>query len=449
VGSKQLFDISRQISGIEANRTVRDAIMAKLRSQRSPERIIVTDLLNLKQAYFIRKHTEIVPSLERQQLMWAGTGFHDLFGHTVSRDEFIEQLVEWEDIVGKIDIYEDIPVEVKTTSKLDEEADLGRKRPGYIEQLGMYCAMVDASEGKIVIYRREEPESLVPPLVVYAVRFSNLEAIRQEMAKRRDLLFEALETGDPSGLPKCPWYGRGCDYSSVCDCGTTVFASDPTILELASNIHPDQKTAAELLARLKQSKPRDSLRLNNTVFPRMAYLAQREKETFVDEEVDDSEEASERLSSMNRQSLRRVITGTLTYGRVGEAQRIPSDLAEIRDKILIYRGLPTIVRDPAHRSPVERDRLPDFFSHYFLRLGFECALSGSPRGRLVLYYRNVEREDAKLQVYDISFRSLESLKEELISRINLLGKAGSVEELPPCPSWLCRFCEYATACSGS
>jgi len=61
-----VFDIALEIRRIEANRSVRDSTMTKLRSQRSPERISVTDLLNLKQAYFKRKHPEIVPSLERQ-----------------------------------------------------------------------------------------------------------------------------------------------------------------------------------------------------------------------------------------------------------------------------------------------------------------------------------------------------------------------------------------------
>jgi len=106
--------------------------------------------------------------------MWAGTGFHDIFEAAVSSEEYIEQLVEWEEIVGRIDIYENLPIEVKTTSNLGEEADLRQKRPAYIEQLGMYCAVVDSGEGKIVIYKKEEPGNSVSPLAVYGVRFSNL-----------------------------------------------------------------------------------------------------------------------------------------------------------------------------------------------------------------------------------------------------------------------------------
>ena len=77
-----------------------------------------------------------------------------------------------------------IPVEVKTTFVSMETKDLLQHRPTYIEQLGMYCAMVNAHEGEIIVYLRQEEES--PPaalLLVYHVTFPNLEAIRDEMAE--------------------------------------------------------------------------------------------------------------------------------------------------------------------------------------------------------------------------------------------------------------------------
>ncbi len=118
------FDIAAYVSRIEANRSVKDALMQSLKTRRPPYRISVTDLLNLKQAYFKRKYPEITPPLEKQQLMWAGTGFHKTFGSAVSSEEYLEQFVEAEGIVGKIDIYEKIPVEVKTTSTPVDTKDL-------------------------------------------------------------------------------------------------------------------------------------------------------------------------------------------------------------------------------------------------------------------------------------------------------------------------------------
>ena len=145
------FDIASYISRIEANRSVKDALMQKLKTRQPPYRISVTDLLNLKQAYFRRKHPEIVPPLEKRQLMWAGAGFHKTFGSAVSSEEYLEQFVEAEGIVGKVDIYEKIPVEVKTTSTPLDTKDLLQYRPTYIEQLGMYCSKSFVSRGVEVV----------------------------------------------------------------------------------------------------------------------------------------------------------------------------------------------------------------------------------------------------------------------------------------------------------
>jgi len=86
--------------------------------------------------------------------MLMGTGFHQLFGAAVSSEEYLEQFVEMDGIVGKIDVYEDHPLELKTSGRLPE--DLAYQNPAYVDQLGMYCAMVHDTEGSIVVYRRAE-----------------------------------------------------------------------------------------------------------------------------------------------------------------------------------------------------------------------------------------------------------------------------------------------------
>lgn len=444
--STDYFDVGVQVSHIVANRSIKDALMTKLQARRPPQRISVTDLLSLKQAYYKRKHPEIVPPLERQQLMWAGTGFHDVFGAMVSSEEYTEQFVEYEGVVGRIDIYEKVPVEIKTTTNLSEDADLWRKRPGYIEQLGIYCSMVDVGEGKIIVYQREAPPTLTVPLAAYTLRFPDLKAVKGEVIRRRDLLQEAIVSGDPSRLPKCPWYFMKCDYSSVCDCKTAAIPTSYEIVDLASEILPDKETSERLLAKLTEQRPSEAIRLNDIVFPRKAYFARTQREMVTDEEDAASVEAKERLTSIDRQGFLRVLRDALEYGATGEVQRIPVNLDELKDRILLHQGVPTIVRATGLRYVVERDRLPEFNSHYFLRLGFECALSNNSKGRLVLYYRNVQQEDAKLLVYDVSFRNVDILKAEALRRIDLLRKAASPEELPACPSWMARYCKYAPSC---
>jgi len=177
----------------------------------------VTDRVNPAQAYFQRTRPDIQIPLERLQLMWTGTGFHTLFGAAVSSEEYLEQFVEKDGGVRHIDIYEDIPIEVKTTASLPE--DLLFQRPGYVDQLGMYCYMVSQPEGFVVVYRRKE-YGREPGLRVFQVEFLDLEGIGERMRGQRDLLLDSLARNDPSSLGQCEGWTRNCDYASVCSCAT-------------------------------------------------------------------------------------------------------------------------------------------------------------------------------------------------------------------------------------
>ncbi|MFW6118464.1 MAG: PD-(D/E)XK nuclease family protein [Chloroflexota bacterium] len=435
------FDIASYVSRIEANRSVKDALMQSLKTRRSPYRISVTDLLNLKQAYFRRKYPEIVPPLEKQQLMWAGIGFHKTFGSAVSSEEYLEQFVETEGIVGKIDIYEKIPVEVKTTSAPVDTKDLLKDRPTYIEQLGMYCAMVNAREGEIIIYQRQREESpSTSPLTVYHVTFPDLEAVREEMRRRRDFLVQALIANDPSNLPVCPWFNKHCDYSQVCDCATTSIPASHEIAELAGEIYVDSMTCEQLLSNMAGTQPSQVFGINDIVFPRKAYFERLKLSEGV------REEKGEYLRSMDELGFLDTLRDSLRYGAPGEAQRIPVKHAPLSDLVQTWQNLPTILRGPKFSSLVERERLPRTFSHYFLRLAFDCALTENAKGRLLLYYVRVPKEDAKLMVYDVNFKNLHAVKAEALRRLELLEKATSPLQLPKCPSWMCSYCDYRLEC---
>jgi hypothetical protein len=91
-------------------------------------------------------------------------------------------------ITGKADIYEDVPVELKTTGSLPIDLTF---RASYIDQLGMYCAMARRPEGQLLLYRRAA-SGRSPLLRAYRVTFSDLDLIAAEMRRRRDLLVLTL-----------------------------------------------------------------------------------------------------------------------------------------------------------------------------------------------------------------------------------------------------------------
>jgi hypothetical protein len=305
----------------------------------------------------------------------------------------------------------------------------------------MYCAMVNAREGEIIIYQRPVQESpSTAPLVVYHVSFPDLEAIREEMRRRRALLVQALISNDPSNLPVCPWFNRQCDYLQACDCATTSVPASREIADLAGEIYVDSTTCQRLLSNMAGSQPYQLFGINDIVFPRKAYF----------ERLRPSEEAREEkeeyLRSMDERGFLDALRDSLRFGAPGESQRIPVKHAPLADLVQIWQNLPTILRDPKFSSLVERERLPRTFPHYFLRLGFDCALTENTKGRLLLYYVRVPKEDAKLMVYDVNFRNLNAVKAEALHRLELLEKATSPLQLPKCPSWMCPYCDYRLEC---
>lgn len=336
-GPEMAFSISSHVGSIEAHRSIRDDLLAKVKAPSRRRRISVTDLLNPRQSYFKRVHPEIVPTLEQQQFMWTGTGFHEDFQRAVSKEEYVEQFIEWEGVVGKIDIYEKYPLELKTTGRSFDPVDLPGFRPYYIEQVGMYCAMTGNDRGHLVIYSRNARNGDGGALRAYEVFFTDIEAIRAEIRKRRDLLVTALEKGDPSALPRCSRFGYSCEYDALCGCaGAPPF--HPAVLDHLAGIRELPEMAGAILEKL-QKKPPAPLGLGDLVFPRKAYFKQLAEER----------EAGEEMESMEQQGMLQALKSILFRGSEGGVARVPVAMGDIRGRVTLYRDLPVLLRTPGFK----------------------------------------------------------------------------------------------------
>ncbi len=434
------FDVRASISKVEANRGLKDTFVERLKARGERQSISVTDLVALRPAYYARARPDVVPDLERQELMMLGSGFHEQFGRAVSKEEYVEQFVEMDGITGRIDIYEQHPLELKTTRSSIRAEDLASRRASWLEQLGMYCAMVGHEEGRLLVYNRAGPESLL----AFAVRFRNLDAIRSDMTSRRDLLANALETGSPDSLPVCPWRGKGCIYEaeSVCSCSAMKETPSFPMAEQAAEVVRDDGIEKDFTTRMaRPAAEKEGIRITDLVFPRKAFFAAESASKH-------EEDTTAKLESYDRYGLVRELTSRGLAGK-GELTRRPVEDGPIRDRVLIHKGAATAVRVSEFREPVQRWQLPDTFRHYVLRLGFDAALADVQRGRLVVYYRNASSEDAKLMVYDIFFRDLVPLRREAKERARLLEEAKAKADpslLPTCPAWMFKFCQYKDRC---
>ena len=428
---------ARFIRSIDANRTIKDALTTAVGASRPRWRVSVTDLVNPAQAYYRWKRPDIRPSLDRLQVMMAGTGFHDIFGKVVSTEEFVEQTLEMDGIVGKVDIYEDVPAELKTTSSIP--ADIYRGRSSYFEQLGMYCALAENPEGRLFVYQRET-EWRPSELVVYSAEFLDLDAVSSEMRRRRDLFKDALDREDPSGLPRCEWMQRGCDYSDVCDCRNAAPIS--RLVPRAGVVIETRPDIAEgLKERLSSARRTENgLRLNDLVFPRKTALRRERAENGEEGEVD----ARLRMAQMEQMGFRRALGSAMRYGSPGQFKIVPVSLGSISDRVQLYQEAPTILRAPKVRDMVERSDLARFFSHYFDRIALECALLDSRRGRVILYYESIPGD--KFMVYDVIFSDVAAIRDEAERRLGLLESGAPHTELPPCPAWMAKYCSFAPGC---
>lgn len=418
------------LAGIDANRTLKDELAAAITRRSARRRISVTDLINPRQTYFSRTRPDLKPSADRQQSMLAGTGFHEFFGRAVSTEEFVEQLVEFLEIVGKIDVYEAVPLELKTTSSIP--ADVVASRPGHVEQLGMYCAMVNtgthsAGTGHLLYYRRAE-FGRPPDLKAFDVEFSDLAGIAGEMIRRRDLLRDALETQDPARLPQCEWFSRDCLYAEICGCAGAA--------PLRRLVTRDTVRVRESIAPLG---PREGLALNDIVFPRRAAYRR------LGASGKDEDDAGDRMASLQQRGFQAALEDVIWYGIAGASRRVKLLFGQIKASVVLFRGVPMILRTNKQRKMIERGRLSEDVPHYLDRLGFECALVGSERGRLVIYYSAIPED--KFMVYDVWLKDLPAIRAEMERRVALLEGGAPPAEVPPCrPGWMARFCPFAPEC---
>jgi hypothetical protein len=373
--------------------------------------------------------------MDRSADMIAGSGFHEAFNWRVSSEEWVEQSVSYQDVRGRIDIFEDRPLELKTSKVKVEPHEIKSKRPTYLEQLGLYCAMVGVPDGHILIYNRGEGR----PLIGASVHFDNLEALQLELVHRRDLLYTALKERSPSELPTCPWKDKGCMYEGICDCGDDI-ATFP--IADSAHVNADELLEEEFAKRFKTAPtPRpDGIRINDLVFPRKAFF----KSTSPDDENDLSEDLAtlERIAASREFKYRGLAVA-------GELTSRPVQLKDVVDRVELHEDRTLWVTKSSLAKPVDRYRLVSVLEHAFLRLGFNAALANKGRSRLVVHYPNVQSDAARVMVYDFTWKNLDPIRDEATRRAELLVEAkisGDISMLPKCPPWMCKRCDDSGTC---
>ncbi len=409
-----------------------------------PPSVSVTDLLGLRRAYW-RPLVPLPPvPPEREARLEAGRFLHRVVGPVLASEVQLEVRVRKEGLVGRVDALTDVPIEVKSATLAVEPVALADDRPEYVEQLAMYCALLERPTGRLVTIVARE--SSLGGVRVVDLSFRDLPAVSEEMHRRADRLRAAWDRADPSELGRCRWFFRGCEYreAEVCDCNGE--EPDPPSSILASLASADDRPdlSGPLRERLEgalASTPPPSVdRFRDLVYPRRTYYDRRPPP--------DSGPIPPRPPGPAT-SLYSDLLEAVESGPVGEVARLPSRSADPAEEVGGFRGEPYIVRTSRVRVPHRADDLLARSPQYALELGFRCVATGRAAGRVIVAYEHALDPRDRVRVFEVEFRPVSVFARLWRGRLAELERAlaeHAPESLEACPSWMSESCPYRGAC---
>ncbi len=442
------------------------------------ERVTVTRLLNPGQAYYDVVHP-LPEELDSFQKRMAGTGAHDIIERILHlpSEEFLDGRDSpgdptLERITGKLDARLDLadgavlPVEIKNVA-------FARDKPSssHLEQLGMYCAILSTDRGLLFRVLRNDKTGASSMLVPLEVRFRDTQAIRREMARRRDLLTEAVERRDPSALPACAYVGYKCKYreAGVCNCKeredfVPTIEAEASWKEAPDFLDKMKKQFEERVARAEARDTTPRLSSYRLLTPRKTFFeyvappaTPPEGEPALQPPPVATEEPMEQaVGTVNTRGLEMQIYSAIRSANARRyAESCPVDPALGGVRTAMVDGRPIHVKIRKVNAPV-RPSLRDVVGQWgvpddIVRLAMESALVGAPQARIYVWNWKLTDPAMKLQVFDIKFQTeslhaLEAYVRSLPGRLEDALRNHDHRELPLCPRWMCQGCAFLERC---
>jgi len=244
---------------IEDEPKIRNLLIQALERKYSEERVGIhlTDLICPRLTFFRKSYDNRLT--EKDVVFYLlGSGEGELIEQLVG--DHSEIIVIENGVIHTLDafVFEDntiVPVEVKTTRAEREDNVV---RPHYLFQLGAYCSALKVSAGILVVVMLN-----VGKVKVYRVKFDEkeLQNISGEVAKRKNLLLKALESGDPSiassvlNDPDLNWKCMSCGFREMCKSVEDGWR----FIEFVSSIDSNRGYAAKLRAVLEEERLKHGL----------------------------------------------------------------------------------------------------------------------------------------------------------------------------------------------
>jgi hypothetical protein len=427
-------------------------LTTRLERETGQRSVGVTDLISLRRAFY-RAFAPAVPiPPARQVRLNQGRALHRTLGARLAREGILEARVRRDGLVGRIDILAELPIEVKTATALVDPSELPVYRPDHIEQLGMYCALVDRPAGRLLTLVAS-PQG-VSEVQAVDVSFRSTSRILSEMRRRADLLRAAWAEARVDRLPRCPWYGRGCEFeeSSVCACTGKEEPVPHPIPEEVETISAKDDVRDRVRAALSEPILAEETapvgRFRELLYPRRAYF-DRTALAVAPATVPTTAPPREVSPPSPTPDLYARLTEALESGPAGEVARLPARSAEPEEEVVGFRGRPLLMRTSRAWARFREDEVVQRAPQYALELGLRCATTGTDSGIVVIGFERAKGDRDRLQVLELRFASLTPFSRFYRERSRSLAVAvrdRAPANVPACPNWMTSDCPYRSEC---
>jgi hypothetical protein len=409
----------------------------------APRALSITEIVAPRAAYW-RAISPVPTSPEREERFDLGRAAHRRLGSALEGEGALEVRVRRGEVVGRIDVLADVPIEVKTSATPVALSDLLASRPDQVEQLGMYAALIDRTDGRLVTL--PAGEGARGPVRVYDLGFRDAGATRAEMERRVRSLRSAWKERDPRALPVCRWFGRGCEFQDggVCGCTGSEPEASPASEGLVTQLTDRPDLASRLEDRLRKVRPVPAggmpRRFRELLYPRRAYFERTGAP---------APPVPFRADPTAAADLYERLRAALESGPLGEVARLPPRTDAPEEEVGGFRGEPFLLRSSRSWEPARVDRLVADQPQYALELGLRCVATGTDRARLVLGRERATSDTERVQVFEFRFGRPTVFARVWRDRVHALATALTEHEpgrLPACPAWMFPSCPYAAEC---
>jgi hypothetical protein len=429
-------------------------LTARLGRETGQRSVGVTDLLNLRRAFYrvVAPAVPIPPA--RQARLDQGRTLHRTLGTRLAPEGTLEARVRRDGLVGRIDILAELPIEVKTATSFVDPSELSTYRPDHVEQLGMYCALVDRPTGRLLTLVTSS--SGAPEVQAVDLAFRSTPRVLAEMRRRAELLRSAWAETRVDPLPRCPWYGRGCEYqeASVCACTGQEEPVAPTIHEEVESVSAREDVRERIRSALAEPVPPEEAtpvgRFRELLYPRRSYFERTAPASALGTGPTPTTPLPRGASPPSpKPDLYARLSEALESGPAGEVARLPARSAELEEEVVGFRGRPVLVRTSRAWARFRAVEVVARAPQYALELGLRCATIGATSGIVVVGFERAEVDRDRLQVLELRFVSLTPFSRFYRERSRALADAlrdRTPESLPSCPDWMVTDCSYRSEC---